>query len=156
MKLFGFGNKSEKTTPKVLGPHLSELFGGAEGAEMIVEATESGLAAIEAAESRLAEFNQQMSQVDADKQAAVDAAVKTATEAGETALKAEQEAHKATQQEFADFKAENGAEHTQVEKTEDAVNAGIQTEPESKIRKDEEKARAEGEKIHNSKESKSV
>lgn len=121
MKLFGFGNKSEKRTAVVLGEHLAELFGAEQGAELIVEATESGREAIDAAESRLAEFNTQISQIDqliADK-----AAAEKAKSIAVAALAAEQEAHKGTKDAFDAFKKAPGAEHSHVQKEEDTVNS---------------------------------
>lgn len=152
MKLFGFGKSSEKRTAKVLGPNMSSLFGGEEGAEMIVEATESGLPAIEAAESRLEEFNQQVATLTQEKEAAEQALTEAAS-ANETALNAEKEAlateqaaHKVTADAFEAFKADPGAEHTNVEKTSDDYNG--QEPAKSKIRQEEEAALAQGKSIH--------
>lgn len=157
MNLFGFGKKSEKRTPKVLGEHLAELFGAQEGEELIVEATESGLTAIDAAESRLAEFNvdvENLKKEKADADAAKEKAEQEKT-AADQALKAEQDEHKKTSDEFEKFKSESGESHTTVHKTEDTVQTEGDDKPKSQIRTDEEKAREQGSKIFNSKQSKS-
>ncbi len=52
-KLFRLGDKSEKMVSSVLPENLASLFGAEEGEKLEVEATEAGLAAIEAAESDL-------------------------------------------------------------------------------------------------------
>lgn len=142
MKLFGFGKKSDKRTAKTLGPNLTELFGGEEGEEMVVEATESGLAAIDAAESRLSDFNTDATQLQADKDAA-EAAQATA----EKALDDEKSAHESTKDAFETFKKEPGAEPTVVEKNTDEPTAG-HNRPESKIERETREAKEQGEKIY--------
>lgn len=144
MKLFGFGTKSENHKPKVLGPKLTELFGGVEGAEMIVESSESGLAAIDAAESRLEEWNTAANELQVEKDAAVEMLAAT-----EATLQEEQQAHAATQAAFATFKAESGEKHTKVDKAEDAFQGDHKAGEMSQIRKDEAAAKAQGAKIYN-------
>lgn len=147
MKLFGFGKSSEKRTAKVLGANLTEIFGGEEGAEMIVEATESGLSAIEAAESRLEEYNQQVATLMQEKEAGLAAKLEAeaALKSSQEALAAEQAAHNETASAFEAFKAEPGATHTSVEKNADDYNGG--GEPQSQLRKDEAEAKAKGQSL---------
>lgn len=76
----------------------------------------------------------------------------SAKETAETALKAEQEAHATTTQSFKDYKAGTDETHSFVPKDADDLNPG--SEPQSKIRKDEAAARAQGEKIYNKKKDK--
>jgi len=91
----------------------------------------------------------QMNTLSQEKDAAVENLQKS-TENHAAALKAEQDAHAATQKAFDDFKAGSADTHTEVNHAEDTVNGGKQ-EPTSQIRKDEEKAKAQGKKIHESK-----
>jgi hypothetical protein len=144
MKLFGFGNKSERRTAKVLGSHLTEIFGGEEGAEMIVEATESGLSAIEAAESRLEEYNQQVATLLGEKATAIAAQLEaeSALTSSQDALAVEQAAHQETVTAFDAFKAESGDTHTTVEKDADDYNGGGAQQ--SQLRRDEAAAKAQG------------
>ena len=66
-------------------------------------------------------------------------------QASQDALATEQAAHKVTSEAFEAFKKEPGAKHTNVPKDEDDYNGA--SAPKSQIEIDEEKARAEGEKI---------
>jgi len=137
-----FGKKSEKLKPVTLGPLMTDLMGGEEDQEMVVEASESGLAAIQAAESRLEAFNNEAT----EHESAVEAA-EAAQATAESNLRAEQEAHQATTTAFEAFKKGPGATHTVVEKDGDEVQTGTPA-PASEIRKGEAKAKAEGERIH--------
>ena len=53
LKIFSIGKSDEKKQAKILGPNLSALFGAKEGESLEVEATESGLSAIDTAENQL-------------------------------------------------------------------------------------------------------
>ncbi len=149
MKLFGFGNKSEKRTATALPPLLASLFGAEEGQELVVDATESGQSAIAAAESRLQEYNTGIeghNDAIAKLESEHTIALTEQKTASDKALEEEQTAHQTTKDAFEAFKKEPGATHTTVPHA-DNQDPDDTTAPVSQIRKDEAEAKAFGEKI---------
>ncbi len=120
MALFSFGSKKEQKNAKVLGPNLTALFGGEEGKEMIVDASESGISAIDTAEAALKDATSKYEAL--EEQATAHSEEINALTAEKEALKSQNSALKA---EIEDGKKQS-ATHTIVSKNED-TSGGDQT-----------------------------
>lgn len=150
-----YSNNHNSESMAILNPFASRKEGDetikvkASELKQLEEDAKAAVTQIDTLEKGKNELDTQVKNLQAEKKAAEDAKAKAEKELADekAALAAEQKAHQATKAAFEAFKKEPGAEHTTADHREDTIT-GAPTEPESRIRKDEAAARAQGEKIH--------